>query len=355
MISLSRRFFPLFCMGAATLSVSCDSSELIDNEPTPLPEVIPASDWMKYVHDTMPVSRLSIPGTHDSAAFLEKLIASARCQSGSVAEQLEQGVRYLDIRPKATSVDQTEDLPIYHGIINTEITLATVLDQMTSFLDKHPEEMLIYTMRNEDTNSKYQDVWKQTIRTLFEKLKQEGRTVDMSSDMRLGACRGKILFLTRTGSSDYRAEGGLYVGGAQNWADNCTFRNQLQDPSGNSVVVGNIEDYYKLAKSDEAPAKEDAIARKKEEIRNNLTNARENRNPDEWYVTYTSGYTAFGFLGLADGTPHDLAVENNPFTLEYILSNKGTTGIVAMDYASDETGCKGNSLIQAIINQNFGR
>ena len=334
---------------------SLDDNQL-PNEEIVIPDNIPSNEWMNYLADTTSISLISMPGTHDSAAYLEKLLASARCQNEDIMYQLNQGIRYFDIRPKATSLEQTDDLPIYHGIVNTEITLATVLNQMSTFLDENPSEMIIYTMRDEDTNDKYQETWKTTIKHLFQNLKDQGKTIDMKPNMRLDECRGKIIFLTRTGSSDYRLdENDSFIGGAQTWKDNRIFDNEIINPQGETVVIGTIEDYYKLAKADDTPTREETIEKKKREITNNILNASTNNDPNHWYVTYTSGYTAFGFLGLADCTPHELACEMNPHTLQFIQTNSCKTGIVVMDYASDEDNCHGISLTEAIINSNFGR
>lgn len=341
-------------MLASLSGCSSEMEELIiEEKPSVSIETVLPESWMKQIPDETPISQLAIPGTHDSAAFLEKLLASARTQSDAVSIQLQSGVRFLDIRPKATSTTQTEDLPIYHGIVNLEVSLMEVINQMTSFLETNPSEMLIYTMRNEDTNAKYQEVWETTIRTIFENLKAAGKTVDLKADLTLGECRGKMLFLTRTGDSDYRAEGGLYVGGAQNWFHNCLFENDMLDPQGEKVVTGHVLDYYKLEKADDAPDKEAALEKKKQLIATNLENATQNKDANHWYVTYLSGYSAFGFLGLADGTPLDLAKTVNPYTLELLKEKSGKPGIVVLDYATNEEECAGISLINRIIALNY--
>jgi len=55
------------------------------------------NQWMSKLKDDTPLSILSIPGTHNSVTYRSAL-PSVRCQAVNVTEQLENGVRFLDIR-----------------------------------------------------------------------------------------------------------------------------------------------------------------------------------------------------------------------------------------------------------------
>jgi hypothetical protein len=61
---------------------------------------------------TLPLNRITIPGTHDSGTA--NCSGNSRCQSTSIDTQLRLGVRYLDIRLDSDS----NDLPVVHGNVH---------------------------------------------------------------------------------------------------------------------------------------------------------------------------------------------------------------------------------------------
>src|SRR5690606_14158510 len=70
----------------------------------------PPADWMGALPGDLRLDQLSIPGTHDTCAFYGgPLIA---CQRMPLKQQLEAGIRFLDIRCK----NGDDKLYIYHGI-----------------------------------------------------------------------------------------------------------------------------------------------------------------------------------------------------------------------------------------------
>ncbi|WP_228453080.1 hypothetical protein [Chryseobacterium sp. CH1] len=58
------------------------------------------NSWMAGLQDNISLSKISIPGTHDSGARIDAPVVSgtAKTQDLSIAEQLNAGVRFLDIR-----------------------------------------------------------------------------------------------------------------------------------------------------------------------------------------------------------------------------------------------------------------
>ena len=60
------------------------------------------TDWMSMVKDDICITRLSIPGTHDSGAYQSTVKPMTRAQTLSISQQLAAGVRALDIRCAAT-------------------------------------------------------------------------------------------------------------------------------------------------------------------------------------------------------------------------------------------------------------
>ena len=66
---------------------------------------------MGTVDESLPLWSLTIPGTHDTLARFGGDLAI--CQSLSLPEQLEAGVRFLDVRARHLK----NKLPIHHGIL----------------------------------------------------------------------------------------------------------------------------------------------------------------------------------------------------------------------------------------------
>lgn len=58
------------------------------------------ANWMSGISDDTYLSDISIPGTHDSGSRIVDSYAStwAKCQNLTITEQLNIGVRYLDMR-----------------------------------------------------------------------------------------------------------------------------------------------------------------------------------------------------------------------------------------------------------------
>ena len=58
-------------------------------------------NWMADLPDETPVSLINIPGTHDSATYAARILQFrklSKCQTWDISEQLQAGIRYLDLR-----------------------------------------------------------------------------------------------------------------------------------------------------------------------------------------------------------------------------------------------------------------
>lgn len=62
------------------------------------PDGLTSSNWMNYIDGSTLLSQINIPGTHDSGTTYIKGSAANQCQNLTIADQLELGARYLDIR-----------------------------------------------------------------------------------------------------------------------------------------------------------------------------------------------------------------------------------------------------------------
>ena len=111
-----------------------------------------ARNWMEAILDTTTWDRMSLPGTHESCALYDKATGGkTQCQNLSITEQLERGIRFLDIRCKYKSDDDpTVFFPIHHGNIYQNITFSRVQEQCIDFLQANPTEFIFMNVQQEE-------------------------------------------------------------------------------------------------------------------------------------------------------------------------------------------------------------
>lgn len=105
------------------------------------------ANWMSLVPDSKLISELSIPGTHDSAAMKREGFDKPRLttQARTIREQLENGVRFLDLRIGYVN----NEFGLYHEKFSVNLSFASVRDACRQFLDDHPRETIIASIKNE--------------------------------------------------------------------------------------------------------------------------------------------------------------------------------------------------------------
>ena len=103
---------------------------------------------MNDLPNDLKLSRISIPGTHDS---MTKHTISGYCTSAGylcmtqdmkLQEQLRAGIRFFDIRLKQ-DYGNPMTFHIYHGLADLDITLHDVMHTLNDFLKKHQNEAVI--------------------------------------------------------------------------------------------------------------------------------------------------------------------------------------------------------------------
>ena len=97
------------------------------------------ADWITRIARESPslyLSALSIPGTHDTTALIAGRIK--QCQTQSITQQLNSGIRYLDMRMWLRMRDGKIAYEVHHASTYNCITLDGVLDQVVEFFAKHP-------------------------------------------------------------------------------------------------------------------------------------------------------------------------------------------------------------------------
>ena len=126
------------------------------------------SDWMKNLDDRVYVSHLTIPGSHQAAAFNPRAITQtskgwAMCQDADFDEQLDRGLRAFDLRYKWVGGANPASWYLYHGedswhyelesMSGTHMDIFYALDKMKAWLEKHPSEFIIVNFQKEMGNA----------------------------------------------------------------------------------------------------------------------------------------------------------------------------------------------------------
>ncbi len=149
-------------------------------------------DWMAGLGDATALQRMTIPGTHDSGATKGGLYVA--CQNTSIAQQLDSGIRFLDVRCRVTG----GSFAIHHGSFFQDLMFGDVLVACRNFLAAHPGETVLMRVRQE-----YSGESDATFRAVFDDyLDNRGwrplfRIADALPD--LGQARGRVVLLADNG------------------------------------------------------------------------------------------------------------------------------------------------------------
>ena len=279
------------------------------------------TDWMSRLDDNQPVRTVSIPGAHDAAT--SSTSGSAKCQSKNIANLFNSGVRAFDLRPRYSS----GNLTIYHGIITTGVSMESAL---TTLIDKvkDTDEFAVIIIRDEDS-SNHTD-WSNAMANLFNKYDENIAT--WQKGMTVGDARGKIIAITR---SDFESK---KVGLIDNWNHN---------PEDIEAFISLGENRARLYLQDNYDSPGDAT--KQANIKSMLDRSSSNSGKTEiqhWVINHVS-YTGSGLLSY----PSTQAGTTNPVVLGYVTGGTGSTGIMLMDFAGDDS-YSGQKLVDAIIARN---
>ena len=262
------------------------------------------TNWMAGIAGTTRLSQLSIPGTHDSGALYDYSIftGTAKCQSNSIAQQLNFGVRFLDIR----CYHSNDLFYIYHGIVDENQTFSQVLAQVFDFLNTNSTECVIMSVKEENTPTantrSFEATFDSYVATNASKWSL-GSTVPALQDV-----RGRVALLRRFSAASLPK--GI---DATSWPDNAA--------PGFTANNLTVEDWYQVTTN----------AAKWSYITSALSSAFGDNNANHLHLTFTSGYLPGSY-----GIPNIPIVANyiNPLLLSnFVNAPVGHYGCVLMDFA----------------------
>lgn len=288
--------------------------------------------WMAMIPGSTYFSMLSTPGSHDSAtsSVSSSYADQAKCQSETIAQQLENGVRAFDLRPqyKSSSTITVDNLTIYHGTVSTGVLYKDAIATIVDFLDKNPTEAISIIMTKEEASGDDQTSTLIDVVTSIHNNYSSYFKVLAHTYYTLNDFRGKILYGCRPN---------WYVSGmtrVENWPDD----NSVTDYTVNvGYCKASVEDAYNTSGDS-----------KKTVVNNMLDMASSNTNNGRLHYTFTS--VAWKLFGSSISTH---ANTQNPAVATYIANTlTGPAGYVYADYIGSSS-YSGSTLLKAIVAQNL--
>lgn len=269
--------------------------------------------WMVHINDSSSLSDLTIPGTHNSGARYESFGGTAKCQNLTIREQLDLGVRYLDIRLRHYG----DSLVVHHGAVYQHLNFDDVLLHVTDFLTENPSEVVMMEVSQEHTSENNTRTFEETFNTYANDSTYRNFWWRHSYVPVVGDVRGKIVLL-RCFPGSFWTSGGIDITA---WPDNAAFTRY--DTRG---VAINVQDYCKV----NAHTNDN----KWYEIRNHLSEAQWDTSRT-LFLNFTSGVrTAFGIPNIPS-----VSDDINKRLVDYfkgVVQSKVHHGVVISDFISKE-------------------
>jgi len=299
------------------------------------------NSWMGSLHDSYPLSMLSIPGTHNSPTCYVAL-PSVRCQAVPVRTQLDNGVRFLDIRVSADP--KNSDLTLVHSAFPISLTggkyFHDLLADCYAFLDENPGEVLLMSIKKEGTGRGSEHQLGRYLKDRYAAGDASRRWFLGGHIPTLGEARGRIALVRRFAADEsVKHECGGHFGiDAQSWPDNC------EDGTVGGGLI-RVQDFYEVGRSGNITKKisfTHAHLERAAELRHGNHEQQQHHHHHPFFINFL---TASNFFN-ATCWPERVAKKVNPAVVEYLCARHGEdgkgarglrvgdagTGIVVMDW-----------------------
>ena len=301
-----------------------------------------SEEWMSYLDDETPLSALTIPGTHDSAAFTYSW-PFISTQNLDIRDQLNAGIRYFDLRCGI----RHDVVEMVHGPTYLGLRLDKVLDTMYIWLAAHPTEALLVQIKRDRGEDRSEVQFAQAIFQVISQKSERWRTANTMTS--LGKMRGRVQLFRRFEGPNLDA----YGMDVSEWEDNPTRPFTIYTRHGVQIM---IQDHYNFPDPETLPS---LITKKGGDVSELLEHASCNKDESHWYINFVSAYEFNLYYQL---TPREVAVGGwwgftwvdgmNVRLRSYLRESerrKKRFGVVAMDFP--ETGT--DDLVAALIRSNF--
>lgn len=155
--------------------------------------------WMKGISEDKDIFSLNIVGTHDCTTQYVQLSKIAKCQDKSIYEQLNMGVRCLDVRVKPSGnrlmcVHSVCSVFVEPSHLSRKMELADVLEHCYRFLDENPSESIILQFKND--NNKHMEKCSKLLFNEYIKPNIDKWFIE-NHPPRMSEARGKIVLVRR--------------------------------------------------------------------------------------------------------------------------------------------------------------
>lgn len=294
------------------------------------------ASWMSNLDDALSLSSLSIPGTHNSPTC-HVALPSVRCQAVPVAEQLRNGVRFLDVRvscPRSRDSGggggggAAPELALVHAAFPVSLTgpkyFSGLLATLYDFLAAHPSETVLLSVKREGTG-RGSDADLCAILNRHYIGPNRARWYTGAAIPTLAQCRGRIVLVRRFQlDRETRARGAGLGIDASVWPDN------VADGMCGSGLV-RIQDYYGVGRAEDIQLKvrfaQEGLERAAQRVhvpaapKGERGKGRKSK-PLPLYINFLSASNFFN----ASCWPDRIAVKINPSMVEYLCMGHGAPG-----------------------------
>ena len=307
---------------------------------------VSTADWMSTILDGTKLTEITLPGTHDSCARKFKgddafgvMSGISKCQSLNITEQLNAGIRFLDIRCEVDA--STYSVKTVHGSTdcwngNDYYYLDYVFQDIYNWLDAHPSETVYICIKEDDgdngvpafTNAIYEYIHGYGQGKYFygENYNYQDRWYLGKTVPTLGEVRGKCVLFNRfdqyIGSE---ASQGVVVDENESgqkikyndFSDGTYVEPCYVNITSNNTGIGtaHIQDYYKWNTESKIKATQYML---------NLGHWR-----GEYYINYSSTVSDSSIPN-----PENLSKKINPSYYTYTYTRNKPSGVYCMDFAT---------------------
>jgi 1-phosphatidylinositol phosphodiesterase len=313
--------------------------------------------WMGRLKNEIPLSALSIPGTHNSPTH-HMALPSVRCQAVSVKEQLNNGVRFLDIRVQPESADDAskEGLVLVHSAFPVSLTgtkyFRDLINTVYCFLDANPTETIIISLKREGIGKATDQHLSRIVKAHY----ANERWFTQDRIPTLGEARSKIVLIRRFALDESlkgENSGKGWAIDAESWPDNCA------DGICSSGEI-RVQDFYEVSESENINKKitfsTDQLARSAQAVcplLGDMDAAGEEEVKQPFFMNFLSASNFWR----ANCWPDRIAAKVNPCIIEHLCRNHneavgkgdGSTGIVVCDWVGNNGDW---DLVRCIVGMN---
>lgn len=290
------------------------------------------SNWMSGIPDDVPITSMSIPGAHDAATWnytqatqdlLEPVTGKIppaiayQCHDRSLFQMLGDGIRFFDFR--VGFLPGHKQLGFFHSaaLLSTTATLPDVLLGFYKWLDDHPSETILISIKVDNATfgsppSNGQPSSRRLQLMIYELLTQSelARNHWLQEDSKLGTlgqARGKMIFVQRIDWNEVRgADGYAPIGIALP-------PGQFEVNSKNFTIEYNreehmrafVEDFYNILPNPTSVEEKFALKFAAVQAHLGLAARADPQTVDQLFITFASGGA---LLNIPPVTPKMLAI-----------------------------------------------